>query len=71
MKKYDECREEMTKQLDIELLLHKFSLLESAVEYLFDENQLYGMHLKKLETIEKVKKRRKQYYYKQKMNDGS
>jgi hypothetical protein len=71
MKQYDECREEITKQLDIELLLHKLGFLESAIEYLFDENQLYGMHLQKLDTLEKVKKRRKQYDYKQKMSNES
>jgi hypothetical protein len=45
IKKYDECRLEMKKQLDISYLLERVFFLERTINNLLEEHQLKGLYL--------------------------
>jgi len=57
----------MVNQLDIMFMLHRFNFIERAIEVLFDDEQLYGLHLQKVDSLSKIKARRKKYNIKLKL----
>jgi hypothetical protein len=66
MQQYDDCREEIAKQLDVQLIMHRLIFLEKSIEVLLEEHQVEGLHIQKRETLALISKRRKRYTNKRK-----
>jgi hypothetical protein len=62
-KLYHECREEMTKQLDILYLYKRVVLLERGLSTLLSERQLSALHLLDKPTLAEAKKTRRKYKF--------
>ena len=61
VRRYHHCRAEVLKQMDILYLLKRVGFLERALEVMFDEHQIKGIHLMRKLTLEEVKHNRKQF----------
>ena len=64
---FDDCKEEMVRQLDVVYLIKRIMLLERAILTLLDEHQVKGLHLQRKLTLEEVKKNRKNFNMKRKL----
>lgn len=60
-KGYQRCREELLKQLDVLYLLQRVCYLERAIEVVFEDHQLKGLHLLKKFTLHQAQRYRRNF----------
>ena len=61
MKTQEFYKDEMIKQLDVQLLLHRFNFLERAVEALLKGNRIEESSFYSTENIKALRQRRRKY----------
>jgi hypothetical protein len=67
MKRYDDCREEIGKQLNITFILKKITFLESSIRTIFTSHQLRGLHLQRKLSLKEAEQFRKHFSLKKKI----
>ena len=61
---YNECCEEMSKQLDVTYIVKKLMFFDEALSKLLEKEDLKKLYMKGKPTIEEAKKKRLKYYSK-------
>lgn len=54
IRRYEECMEEVTQQLDVKLLMQRLVFMERAMLFLFSDEQFKGLHLQEKLTLKEA-----------------
>ena len=61
IQKYHKSMEEIRKQLDIGLILHKIEFADRVAQAVLDKHQIKGLHCQEYVTLEAAEKIREEY----------